>query len=117
MDNSKFVPVNLASGAAVGMEITEVSANVVDPEKGVAGGALRFADVLTPIEAIACEMGAMLQRVAPSKASVEFGVEVGMEAGQLTALIVKGSGKANLKITLHWDGHGSTSQNPSDPPK
>jgi hypothetical protein len=31
------------------------------------------------------------------------GLGVGVEAGQLTALLVKGSGKANLKITLTWE--------------
>jgi hypothetical protein len=38
----------------------------------------------------------------PHKASVEFGLEVALEAGQLTALLVKGSGTSNLKITLEW---------------
>ncbi len=56
------------------------------------------------------------QRVGPSKGSVEFGVEVGVEAGQLTALIVKGSGTANLKIALHWEGHTGASNNGSRGP-
>jgi hypothetical protein len=34
--------------------------------------------------------------------TTEFGVEFGYESGQLTALIVKGTGKANLKITMEW---------------
>ena len=46
---------------------------------------------------------AALVKVKPAKASVELGLEVGLEAGQLTALLVKGSGKANLKITLTWE--------------
>lgn len=36
------------------------------------------------------------------KATVEFGIEIGLEAGQLTAMLVKGTGKANIKITLEW---------------
>ena len=43
-----------------------------------------------------------VQKVAPTKASVEFGIEVAVEPGKVTALWVKGSGKANLKITLEW---------------
>ena len=31
-----------------------------------------------------------------------LGIEVAVESGQLTALIVKGSGKANLEITMEW---------------
>jgi hypothetical protein len=38
----------------------------------------------------------------PTGASVEFGIEVGVDSGKLTALLVKGTGKANLKITLSW---------------
>ena len=30
------------------------------------------------------------------------GVQVGIESGKLTALLVKGTGNANLKITLEW---------------
>ncbi len=48
-------------------------------------------------------MHSALARVKPTKASVELGLEIGVEAGQLTALLVKGTGKANLKITLQWD--------------
>lgn len=29
--------------------------------------------------------------------------ELAIESGQLTAVIVKGSGKANLEITLEWE--------------
>ena len=43
-----------------------------------------------------------LQKVKPRAASVEFGLEIGIESGQLTALLVKGTGTANLKITLEW---------------
>jgi hypothetical protein len=55
------------------------------------------------IEAIASELGGLLKRVGPSKASIEFSIEVGLESGKLTALLVKGSGKANFKIALSWD--------------
>jgi hypothetical protein len=42
--------------------------------------------------------------VQPKKATVEFGVEVTVKSGKLTALIVEGEGKGNLKITLEWGG-------------
>ena len=44
------------------------------------------------------------QKVKPRKASVELGLEVGLESGHLTALLVKGTGTANLKLTLEWGG-------------
>jgi hypothetical protein len=41
--------------------------------------------------------------VKPKKATVKFGMELAIESGQLTAVIVKGSGKGNLEITLEWE--------------
>ncbi|WP_264308818.1 CU044_2847 family protein [Nodosilinea nodulosa] len=44
-----------------------------------------------------------IQNARPKKATVKFGMELAIESGQLTAVIVKGSGKANLEITLEWE--------------
>jgi hypothetical protein len=52
---------------------------------------------------IAQRIGDSLERTSPSKACVELGVEFGLENGQLVALIARGSGKANLKVSLEWD--------------
>ena len=43
-----------------------------------------------------------VDRAKPTSASIEFGIEVGIESGKLTALWVKGSAKANVKVTLNW---------------
>ena len=56
------------------------------------------------IEGISREIAATIERVKPKKATVKFGVEVSIESGQLTALIVKGGGKGNLEIALEWGG-------------
>jgi len=47
-------------------------------------------------------MTAALARVKPDKAIVEFGVDVAVEGGGLTALLVKGKGTATLTVTLEW---------------
>jgi len=49
-------------------------------------------------------INATISKVQPKKATVEFGVEVRVKSGKLTALIVEGEGKGNLKITLEWGG-------------
>ncbi len=36
------------------------------------------------------------------KTKVEFGLEMAIISGQLTAVIVEGSGKVNLNITIKW---------------
>ena len=63
---------------------------------------LPFKVVTDTIENIADSIQTSLEKVKPDKASLEFGVEVGIESGALTALLVKGTGKGNLKITLEW---------------
>jgi Trypsin-co-occurring domain 1 len=54
------------------------------------------------ISEMAVAMREKIEQVKPKKATVEFGIEVATEGGSLTALLVKGTGKANLKITLEW---------------
>jgi hypothetical protein len=56
------------------------------------------------LEGIRQFRGWCLQKVKPSKATVEFGVEISAESGNLTTLIVKGGGKVHLNITLEWSG-------------
>ncbi len=51
---------------------------------------------------LAKKFNEVLAKSTPKSASIKFGVELGYESGQLTALIVKGKGKANLEITLEW---------------
>lgn len=43
-----------------------------------------------------------LEATAPTKVGLEFGVELGVESGQLTALLVKGTGMTSFKVTVEW---------------
>lgn len=61
-----------------------------------------FKDVTDAIEGVADALISTFKKVKPSGATVEFGIEVGVEAGKLTALLVKGSANATLKITITW---------------
>jgi hypothetical protein len=62
-----------------------------------------FEQVTEILGQIAQRIGDSLERIRPNKACVELGVEFGLENGQLVALIARGSGKANLKVSLEWD--------------
>jgi hypothetical protein len=66
------------------------------------GDALNLDGFLDTVETLAGAIVRRLKNAAPDKAVVEFGVEIGLEAGTLTTLLVKGTGKGNLKITLEW---------------
>ncbi len=93
-----LVKVDLGDGRVIAVEAHNVS-----PERPVGiGDVLSFDGVTDSIEAIAKRMTAALDRVRPDRATVEFGIDVGVESGMLTALVVKGTGTATLKVTLEW---------------
>ncbi len=95
---TRTVPVTLPNGQLVQVEVT-----VPETLEAVAFQAKSFDGVIGAIEGIAMAVQQALAKVKPKKATVELGLEVGVEAGQLTALLVKGTGKANLKVSLTWE--------------
>jgi hypothetical protein len=100
-ERTKIVPVKLPDGVVVNIEAVTFGSR----EQDVANltEVLPFEQVSATIESIAKAVMAPIKKVQPSKASVELGVTVGLESGQLTALIMKGTGEANLKITFEWE--------------
>ncbi len=97
--HNELVPVKLSNGA-----IMHVEAAVLDDEEDVALGLLSFDEVSNTIEGLAEAINGAIQKAKPKKASVELGLELAVESGKLTTLLVKGGGKANLKIALEWEG-------------
>ncbi|MDJ0570676.1 MAG: CU044_2847 family protein [Pleurocapsa sp. MO_192.B19] len=95
-----IIPVELSDGTVVKVEATPIG------EQRVAVQTRQFKEAMTTIKSIAQEVAGTVQdikqHVAPSKMSVELGIKIGIESGNLTALIVKGTGEANLKITMEW---------------
>jgi hypothetical protein len=66
------------------------------------GGGFSFENVTSSVTALAEAMTRALKAVAPDEGEVEFGIDVGVESGQLTSLLVKGTGNATLKVRLLW---------------
>jgi tartrate dehydratase alpha subunit/fumarate hydratase class I-like protein len=62
-----------------------------------------FEEITSTIGSISKSMMDILRKAKPDKASVEFGVEIGVDSGALTTFLVKGTGASNLKITLEWE--------------
>jgi len=91
------VPVQLPNGAIVKVEVASTG------REDVGFDVKQFQPVADAIEGVVQMIAAPIQKVKPKKATVKFGMELAIEAGQLTAIIVKGSGKANLEITLEWE--------------
>ncbi len=93
-----IVPVAVASG------IIQVEATVKSQEEDVAYGIPTIDGLTEAIEGLSGSILDALKRIQPKKATVEFGLEVGLESGKLTALLVKGTGTASINVTLEWGG-------------
>lgn len=61
-----------------------------------------FKEVTDIVGSVSTSIVSALKQAKPRKASIEFGLEVAVEAGKLTALLVNGSSTATLKIALEW---------------
>jgi hypothetical protein len=97
-DHTEWQPLDLGGGATAYLEVTPRGRQEVG-----ALDMIPFDQVVQTLTRIAQGLGTAVEAVRPSKASIEIGVEFGLEAGQVVALIARGTGKANLKITLEWD--------------
>ena len=105
------LPVTLPNGAAIRVEArvpAERDVSILDPEY-VPVSVLRDA-----IGGLAELVDDAIQKVRPSKVTVEFSIELSYEAGKLTALLVNGSSKGILKLALEWSpGDGPAADAPS----
>ena len=107
-----FVPVRLNDQTVIRIEATRLKEE--ESEEDYIGVQLpSFEEITNTIKGISKSIVAVWNEVQPSKATAEFGIEVGFEPGNVTSLLVKGSGKANLKITLEWEQKSSSE--PSNP--
>ncbi|PRX61455.1 hypothetical protein B0I32_115312 [Nonomuraea fuscirosea] len=56
---------------------------------------------------VAAEIGALLrqgiEKILPSKASVELNIGVDAKTGKITAFFVEGGANGSIKIALEWD--------------
>jgi len=99
------LPVLLDNGSTIHVEVRDLNGR----EKVSDLKNLSLKTVMDAVEGVSGEMAAMLKRLKPQKAAIEMGFEISAESGQLTALLVKGSGKATFKVTLEWSGDGKSS--------
>ncbi len=90
------IPVKLPNGAIIKLEISDFG------REDVSFDLMSFDDIAPALEGITSAIKGTIEKAKPKKASVKFGIETSIESGKLTAAIVKGSGKANLEITLEW---------------
>jgi hypothetical protein len=93
---SRIISVELADGTSVKVEATPIG------DRKINFHTRPFSEVTDTIESLSKEIAEALHKVKPDRCSVKFGIEIGIESGKLTALLVKGTSTANLEITLEW---------------
>lgn len=59
--------------------------------------------VTDAIGAVAGDVAAALEKVAPQKFGVEMGFEIKAESSGLVALLTRSGGTATIKVTMEWE--------------
>ncbi|WP_168792438.1 CU044_2847 family protein [Paraburkholderia aromaticivorans] len=93
---SEAVEVTLQSGRNILIEVS------VQGEEPVSNASQTFSDFGESLTELAKSISSAIEAIKPDSAEVEFGVEAALESGKLTTFLVKGSGSANVKVTLRW---------------
>jgi Trypsin-co-occurring domain 1 len=99
--DSEIVKTELPNGKTLYIEVRR-AADAGPRPVSTATTVAKFTDLMEPVEAIADMLFRKLQQMPVPRATIEFAVDVGIESGSLTAMIVRGTASANLKITLEW---------------
>ncbi|MBD2521050.1 CU044_2847 family protein [Nostoc sp. FACHB-133] len=99
-DRTKIISFELSDGKIIKVEVTPIGEQPVSDETRVFKQATEI--IKSIAEDVAVTLKDISETVKPDKFSVKLGLQIGVESGQLTALIVKGTGTANLEITMEW---------------
>jgi hypothetical protein len=91
---------------ALYIEVTDLHPeNVADfgAERDIAAVKPDMTQVIQAIKVFSGRLGESLRESHATRCAVEFGCEIGLETGQLVAVLGKASAKTTLKITLEWE--------------
>lgn len=72
-------------------------------ERDVAAVKPDMTEVIKAIKTFSGNLGDSLRESHATRFTVEFGCEIGLETGQLVAVLGKASAKSTLKVTLEWE--------------
>lgn len=96
---SNTISLALPNGAKV--SIKEASGPKIR-EQDVTFATRSFSKISEIIEGIGDSLHQAKQTLKPNKMEVEFGLEIAVESGELTALLVKGGGTSHLTVKFEW---------------
>ncbi len=109
MSESKVITIGLDNEKEIKIQATKLGELVkneypVEERVGAIPSIKDFNKVCDSIEAFASSLNTTISKVKPTKATVEFGLNIGVDnSNNISALIVSGNAEANLKISLEWE--------------
>jgi hypothetical protein len=89
------IAVELPSGAKIHVESTDLGGS-----EEVAVRVPRLEEVIEPLRELSELLLQAVSELGTRRVTLEFGIGVAIESGQLVTLIAKGSAQANLKVTV-----------------
>jgi Trypsin-co-occurring domain 1 len=106
---TEMIPVDLGDGVIAQIEVLETGRKKVNAE------ILKFESVGRAIAKISQVVAAPIKAAKPTKATIKYGLAIKVEQGSLVAAIVRGTGTANLEITLEWTNTPPAEESQSSP--
>ncbi len=98
MAGERLLAVKLDDGGTIVIAAEQVGSALV-ADTGIVA---KLSNITSSIERVSHDVLDAVRRAGPSKATVELGFGLAIEAGQLVALFGKGKGEATIKVTLEW---------------
>ena len=96
----EIIPLTLSDGSVIQAEVTKIG------EQPISSETRHFQQATEIIKSVANDISNTLKEIKedikPDKFTVSLGLQLVVESGNLTSLIVKGTGNANLQITMEW---------------
>ncbi|NVJ52453.1 MAG: hypothetical protein HWD90_02070 [Campylobacteraceae bacterium] len=97
---NKPVNIELDDGTIIKMEATDFGGEIDIADENMI---MKMEDFNKTIIKIAASTIEPLKETTAKKISLKMGLSLGIESGELTALLVKGTGTANFEVTLEWE--------------
>jgi hypothetical protein len=99
---STVVEVALPNGTVALVRAADLDGEGQAAEKVLWKDVFDFDHVAGTLEGIAQAIRSGIDKAAPTKTTVELGLELAVKNGQLTGLLVNGQASTSLKVTLEW---------------
>lgn len=108
--SADIVPATVANGRTVAVRVIGSGPDELS-SVALSDRILNLNDAMEDVASLAATVRDHLERVAPTRATVEIGIGFTLSAGRLTALVVDANADVSMKLTLEWDRKSSPGGN------